>query len=238
MGLGLWLGVVSMNRNLGRVARLAGACALMLAVAEPASATNLISVTYTGIASEILDPTGLFGAPRMNFSAAYVSTYLFDLDKGQHTSTPTYDQVYGGSAFGVESPLLESTLTIDGHTVHFGGGGGDQQFNQTHGFTESYASDFGLSGVWSYNFENIHFDAPYLLTSTFSALGSGEGAFHICQSQAGGCAPVPVILQGTLAPQTISVSAAVPEPGAWALMIAGFGLTGAVLRGRRRSLAI
>lgn len=30
---------------------------------------------------------------------------------------------------------------------------------------------------------------------------------------------------------------AVPEPGAWALMIAGFGMTGAMLRGRRRATA-
>jgi hypothetical protein len=227
-----------MNVNLGRVARLAGACALMMAVAEPASAANLIRVTYTGIASNILDPTGLFGAPRMNFSAEYVSTYLFDLDAGNHISTASYDQVFGGTAFGVESPLLDSTMTIDGHTVHFGGGGGDQQLNQAHAFTESYASDFGLTGLWSYNFEIIHFDAPYLLTSTFSAAGSGEGEFHICQSQVGGCASVPVILQGSLAPQTISVATGVPEPGVWALMIAGFGLTGVALRGRRRSLAV
>jgi hypothetical protein len=30
----------------------------------------------------------------------------------------------------------------------------------------------------------------------------------------------------------------VPEPGAWALMILGFGAAGAVMRGRRRSLAV
>jgi hypothetical protein len=33
---------------------------------------------------------------------------------------------------------------------------------------------------------------------------------------------------------TVKVSAAVPEPASWALMIAGFGLAGAALRTRRR----
>ena len=31
-------------------------------------------------------------------------------------------------------------------------------------------------------------------------------------------------------------TAAVPEPGAWLLMIAGFGLSGAMLRGRSRAV--
>ena len=37
---------------------------------------------------------------------------------------------------------------------------------------------------------------------------------------------------------TAAVSAAVPEPAAWTLMIAGFGMTGAMLRRRRASAAI
>jgi hypothetical protein len=40
------------------------------------------------------------------------------------------------------------------------------------------------------------------------------------------------------APNATSFLAAVPEPGAWALLIAGFGLTGAALRRRRWGAAI
>lgn len=36
----------------------------------------------------------------------------------------------------------------------------------------------------------------------------------------------------------IATGAAVPEPGAWALMIAGFGLAGAALRNRRRAAPV
>jgi hypothetical protein len=39
----------------------------------------------------------------------------------------------------------------------------------------------------------------------------------------------------TIAHNRAVLSAAVPEPAAWALLIAGFGLTGAALRRRRRA---
>jgi hypothetical protein len=49
-------------------------------------------------------------------------------------------------------------------------------------------------------------------------------------------AVVSVVLASANAGPSVT-SAAVPEPGVWALMIAGFGLVGASLRGRRRLAA-
>ena len=42
---------------------------------------------------------------------------------------------------------------------------------------------------------------------------------------------------GFAEPAIYSVSDVVPEPAAWAMMIAGFGLTGTALRNRRRLAA-
>ena len=219
-----------MAGNFGR----ALACAALLgtlALAGPAAATHLIYVTYTGTATGIQDPNGLFGAPQMNFSASYVDRYVFDLDVGLRNTTATYDQLLGGSTWGTATPALDSALTINGHTVHFSGGATGQQFNQLGSFTESYAIQFDALGRWTMNFNNIHVGAPLALGTPFSASGTGSGNFFICNFQPGGCKPEPAILQGRLSPDTVTVS--VPEPGVWTLMILGLASLGAALRRRR-----
>jgi len=79
---------------------------------------------------------------------------------------------------------------------------------------------------------NGNFGSPGNLTwqtasFTFKATGSSS-TLSLSSTDAG---------SGGVFFDDISVSAAVPEPASWALMIGGFGLAGAILRRQRRTVA-
>src|SRR5437879_7471221 len=78
---------------------------LGLSTAQASSANPIATVTYTGQATNIFDPTGLFGVPSSDlFSAAFVNVFTVDLSKGQlnhyNFGGIAEDQLLGGSFYG------------------------------------------------------------------------------------------------------------------------------------------
>jgi hypothetical protein len=228
------------------IAAAAFVCAMAVGAA-PASAGTIITATYTGTISLLLDKDGLLGTVVERHTAsdlAFTNTFVFDLDEGDRLTQPIggipSDQLLGGSEYFGKAPLLSSKLTINGVTLEFLGGFATQQLTQqgvvVHSLVEDRSND-----VWSANYIAIQANAPGLLTTPFAGAATGHaawgGAAAICAAANGSCADMR--FQVLFVPEYMTVniesgsgSGAVPEPATWALMIAGFGLMGAALRRR------
>src|SRR5690349_21852493 len=84
-------------RMLTTLAALASACAL----AAPAQAAIMTAI-ITGHVGYGEDSAGLFGAPGGVFMGeTYVVTYIYDPDRANRITTPTYDFAVGGVSSGV-----------------------------------------------------------------------------------------------------------------------------------------
>ncbi|WP_296600855.1 FxDxF family PEP-CTERM protein [Phenylobacterium sp.] len=178
-------------------------------------------------------------------SAASAATYV-----EPWTSTPT-----GGIsvAFGDNGLGVDGAETIPGETASTHSYDPGSTF-----FTDNFA--FNLpDGVVGFTLSSIGFlTNSALVVSSFTWNGvalsvtntpSGDGGNIVMAS--GG--PLPVVaggpqlltITGTGGPQavfsgtaTFDAAAPVPEPAAWALMIMGFGGTGALMRRRRATLSV
>jgi hypothetical protein len=88
----------------------------------PVSASPILEEEYTGTVNGIVNPQGaLLG---VKIGDTWVSTFYFDLNKGQSFSTSDTFAVFGGTVFGPggpESPLISAFVTIGGITVFEGG---------------------------------------------------------------------------------------------------------------------
>jgi hypothetical protein len=105
---------------------------LALAVlASPVSAATMQAV-YRGTVSGGYDETGVFGAGGGDLAGlAFTLTYIYDTsvgnrDSGYHDDwmgSWFYDELRGGTAYGVPSPILSATLELAGKPdfVDFGG---------------------------------------------------------------------------------------------------------------------
>ncbi len=92
----------------------------------------------------------------------------------------------------------------------------------------------GIFAALSINAANLgftQFSGPTLFTGPGSAPVFTPGSFTLINPFFGNGAL-------TIAPVQTPVQSAVPEPAAWGMMLFGFGLAGAALRRRRRSLAV
>jgi hypothetical protein len=114
-----------------------------------------------------------------------------------------------------------------------------------HSFLSTFTSN-ALPAGWTVTQRTYVSTADQLYTGDLLASHafSAIGTFVSANTYAGGSGPYSVTTRYSLnAPtigsslSTISVSGAVPEPGTWALMIAGFGGAGAMLRRRRQAAA-
>lgn len=98
-------------------------------------------------------------------------------------------------------------------------------------------------------FDNVGYDSGAKWAKFYSAsLGGGFGDYMGAQLYSGH--PLsPTLLTGVFAltstsksprgtPTVSAVTAAVPEPGTWAMMLVGFGLVGGAARYRRRSTTL
>jgi hypothetical protein len=168
-------------------------------------------VTYTGQVTQLNDSAGLFGLNGTGLTASYSDRYTFDLSKGTHITCCGYDQVYGGTDFSEPSPLLDSKLTINGHTVDFPGGAGDQQLNGA-GNADSFSNNFPPGGLQ--NIQNITTSAAVpSLTTSFNGTGSGSGFFVDC-SDPTFCNFGNALASGFFDPMTISYRFVPPPPPA------------------------
>ena len=169
--------------------------------------------------------------------AAQAVTYTVDLTVGPGSVTGTIDT---DGTFGVLSTgnITDWSLLLDDGSTTFllDGATNSEVIVIGTGFT---ATAIGLYFDFSNStgFNAVDFQNPFI----------GSSINYFCLNDAGGgCSGNPSAIGLRLEgieigdPRTgvtlIGSAAAVPEPASWALMIAGFGLTGAAMRRRRVAL--
>jgi hypothetical protein len=215
------------------------ACTAALALsAGPAAASTLITATYRGTVTSLLDVDGRLGAvidTETTTSLAFTDTYVFDLAAGTRLTDASGDQLFGGSLFGTTSPLVSSNLTIGGVTLSFLGDRIGQEINSTGGYIGSAAQSVDANNVFSRNDLIALTNAPALITTPYSGSATpGFGSFaYICaggHTCAGGYS-----FRADLSIESVEVTttSSAPEPASWALIILGFGGLGAALRRAR-----
>ena len=154
--------------------------------------------------------------------------------------------LWGGAIYGAPSPV-SAALTINGITVSFSGnhygytaqvndfGGITYGLDQIHHQAISDPSEYGsniYNGIDSF-FNNIVNTQDYTQSLDYYAQNGDEifGRFYYSNGVN--------YASGALNANHVTIArlgaAAVPEPATWALMLLGFGVIGAAMRGRRRT---
>ena len=225
--------------------------AAMLA-AVPASATITIA-TYTGhLAGFSYDLTGVFGMASQSLDGlAYTATYRIDdslpgapVYVGMQGPYRNISSIFGGTGNGTTAVPVTATIKINGITASIAGT--DNGFVlQTHGnFDQSYhyvGEGCGPRGCGSSYLSELAtlFEPGEFLTSqdfrtpldvdlTPFKRGDAGGGLSIYRPGATGFEWAYGELRADRL--TVSSGSAVPEPTAWALLMAGFGIVGAALR--------
>lgn len=203
---------------------LAGAGAV-LALSTAAEAAIVIT-TYEGTIVGGQDVTGLFGTPGVDLTGlAYSATFTIDTSINRTTGADgngPFDEVISN---GLGSPFVTASFTVGSATI-------DLPEPADFGAVARDAVQFlhNSLGQYSYTFNFISPDAPALLDTPFSAVGtaSSYGSVYLYTA---GFADLDFYADTNI--EAISsrvVSAGVPEPTTWTLMILGFMGAGAALR--------
>jgi hypothetical protein len=231
------------NQTMNQFRKLAVAVAASgLLAAMPAAAVVKIA-KYTGTVAYGFDQTGVFAAPGSDLTGySWVATYTYDKALGgyQFTDGVNYDNSYGGPGYGIAgSPVLSSTITINGVTRSLPGAWAGYAYTGTYPFVQHYNQDYsddGITYISNYN-NNYSYVAgtPASLDQNFgpvaSAISYGYTQWEAFDYTTSTYTEYAYASMSTDA--VYSVGNAVPEPASWALMITGFGLVGAAVRRRR-----
>jgi hypothetical protein len=234
-----------------RFAAAAVAAAGMLAGACQAAAAIMLA-RYEGLIYSGSDTADVFGLGGHLTGARFVATFTYDSARfgpwGYYQDDgPDYwfEGIWGELA---DAPILAFSLEINGHTdaMTFGP---DMDYSQAQQFT--YHDDIGDrlgSFVRAHNsstnlLANTVLDtwmtgtAPHTLAEPWSGTGwmSGWSEATFTRYLFSDGAVSRYDMQGKTT--RLTVTAVVPEPAAWALMILGFGGAGAMLRRARAQRA-
>ena len=209
-----------------------------LLAATDANASVMVA-TFTGQVQSGADVTGVFGAIQDLAGVSFVATFTYDPSAAvSRTINPGHsDLIQGGASVGpaVPSPMLDATMTINGHTVHFGSSDLGLALTSHHTVLDIAGASDQTPGEIHTN-DSMDFDthytlAPISLDSDASLVPTSTLAnFNIAHYVA-----LPFIDQayGDLSISTYTVTGGVPEPSVWLMMTAGLGLAGAMMRRAR-----
>jgi len=221
------------------------AAAASVAIAAPASAANLVvngSFDADTVGTKVNfqgHVTGWTGGANLTFlappgSADDLNQYLAVYGPFPATSPDGGNFILadGDPNYSGAFSQTISGLTIgDRYTLSFWQAAG-QQYGFTGPTTERWSVSFGgdtqLSALFSLPEAGV---GPWeKQTMTFTASAESQVLSFLAQGTPGGAPPIS-FLDG------VSLTAAVPEPATWAMMITGFGAVGGALRRKRTVLA-
>jgi hypothetical protein len=228
----------------------------LFALSAPAmSAVHFI--TFEGTIDVGFDEGNLFGFAGGSLAGqSYTQKFVYDSDKGSHYTTADYDFLQGGTMSSGISPITSASITINGFTQESGGADngslyfgifgdgttGISVLSQETRFTPT--NDFAGTSLAGVRFA---FSPPLSLTTDFAnpiagtPLSTLGNSFQIALNDHAGQSthtfayfnPTSVTIgseQTSGGPGT--VTGGVPEPASWAMMLAGFGLVGGMMRRR------
>jgi len=198
-----------------------------LTIVAPAQA-KVVRVIHEGMVEDALGSAQLFGAPNSSLVGMHVlSIYEFDLNQGDRFDGPTSAYVEGGSNLGFPGPLLSSTIRINGVTLDLDGALANRYAASNE--LEIYSMTAWPAGGTIVHENNALIDFQGLDYEYSGGFG-GTGGRLLYVAPAGGAD----IQWAAMAYTVTEIPSAIPEPGAWAMMIMGFGAAGAALRARRK----
>ena len=218
--------------------------AVALATLAVSAHASIIDYRVSGTIGGSFDQSGVFGTPETTLiNDPFLAEFKFDTSKGVRTDlSPNYDLLE--KSFGNPDPLLSAVLTINGHTY---------AFNHLDQDSISVAQPQQVSGATSFDTmsgtqtRNVSFITAYAQSSatpgsldqSFAgpalnfALFSLDN-FQVAYDDNGQSTYAYGSLNVDHVESIVTEVSAAPEPGVWALMIAGIGLMGAALHRRRR----
>jgi hypothetical protein len=236
---------------------LAGAAvaAAVSACAVSAAEAKVMDVVYTGTVVQMTDVDGLFGTQPLA-GLNFVARFTYDSTLGYEIGLSGADGEFhsGTGSHFFPSPILSSSLSLNGRTYHFEADqdGFAETVNSTAllGFPQGVVSErvqhqktVGNAVVQSdFHFTLYNGSVPDRLDIPFSgapdndAGGPSIGVFQIFTFDFA-TQDTTFQVDGAFALDHVDITAGVPEPAAWGLMLLGLGGAGAALRRRRAAAA-
>lgn len=224
----------------------AGAAAL--AIAAPAAAVPT-TVTVTGNVMSGFDPAGTFGAAGTSLiGRAFSAIFTIDAKPGSTSNETALSSYLAGR--GAASPV-GATLTIGSSTYRFAGSaGGSAQVTDAAGkggtdgaFYMVDDTDLSLAPpvdtVFYLGVDTLRNVLTRAADGSYAASGlsladNAKGHVRIANRDATtGLYGATTYADLAVTSIRAQVASAVPEPGTWAMMVAGFAMAGVALRRRR-----
>ena len=219
------------------------AIAVMLGLATSASAVTTVTIEAAGVqATTLVVHPGIETFDNVGgYTSPYITTFGGSAVTGTFSAVlPSNADQYGGAGGTGRYSVVQgvSVLTLTGAATDYFGlwasaldGGNSISFYRAGTLVDTIdLADYPLSDAYrgnpNANYLGNNAGEKYAFFNV--VIGGGFDEVHLIQNNGGGF---------ELDNVTVASTAAVPEPAAWALLLAGFGLVGTALRGRRTALS-